>query len=281
MDHFKPGGSWPSIQHVERDIRKVFQEDAGVNRVIFSHPGMKEDDLSSTICSHVKDMPSRQLQYTVAEMMEHFSITRKTCITKHRHTKEILNAKHSIAYTSKKHRLNEAEENERTKIAKLDSNYHQTNTELLSNINSLVIEQTNLLPYHIALKLQYQKQNSSEHSDADNRISNQESQESIRNSNPRSRSNFRSDQHVSIAWPLDVQNEGRAIEIRYGKEFLNQPLNQIHLTSLTSTTCNERSVSEDIEQETVTCRVKTRAFLRQMASFVRSICSTYFRSSNK
>jgi hypothetical protein len=33
MDHFKPGGSWPSIQHVERDIRKVFQEDAGVNRV--------------------------------------------------------------------------------------------------------------------------------------------------------------------------------------------------------------------------------------------------------
>jgi hypothetical protein len=210
MDHFKPGGSWPSIQHVERDIRKVFQEDAGVNRVIFSHPGMKEDDLSSTICSHVKDMPSRQLQYTDAEMMEHFSITRKTCITKHRHTKEILNAKHSIAYTSKERRLDEAAENKRTKIAKLDSNDPISNTKMPSDSDSLLMKQFNPLHYPTTSqpRMQDQEQNGIGHNDALQKISNGES-------NRKSRSNFRADQRATIAGPLDAQKEGGTLRIRY------------------------------------------------------------------
>jgi hypothetical protein len=79
MDHFTPGGAWQTIQHVESNICKIFHEDIGVDRVIFSHPDMTKDDLSHAICNQVKDLPLRQLEYSESEILQYFGVTRNTC----------------------------------------------------------------------------------------------------------------------------------------------------------------------------------------------------------
>lgn len=74
MDLFEPGGIWPSIDRVVEDICKVLKEDVGVERVIFSYPEMKKEDLAKAICEQVKDLLLRQLEYTDAELIQYFGI---------------------------------------------------------------------------------------------------------------------------------------------------------------------------------------------------------------
>jgi hypothetical protein len=82
MDYFSPGGPWPTMQLVEKDIRKLFEEEVGIDRVIFWHQGMAKEQLLDTIYSEAICMPQRQLFYNDTELMEHFGISRKTCTHK-------------------------------------------------------------------------------------------------------------------------------------------------------------------------------------------------------
>jgi hypothetical protein len=49
MDYFSPGGPWPTRHHVEKDIRKLFEEDVGIDRVIFWHHKMEKGEISEAI----------------------------------------------------------------------------------------------------------------------------------------------------------------------------------------------------------------------------------------
>lgn len=74
MDRFSPGNKWPTADHVKSDICRVFDEDVGVHRVLFSHPGSKKDDLARSIFSILDNLPPVQLQYVGAEITEYFGI---------------------------------------------------------------------------------------------------------------------------------------------------------------------------------------------------------------
>ena len=74
MDRYKPGDAWPSVQCIERDIRKLFEQEVEVGRVIFSHPDMTKRDLINSMFTQVKDMPLRQLAYKDFEIIEHFGL---------------------------------------------------------------------------------------------------------------------------------------------------------------------------------------------------------------
>lgn len=107
MDHFMPGGAWQTIQHVESDIRKIFHEDVGVDRVIFSHSDITIDDLSRAICNQVKDLPLRQLEYNESEILQHFGVTRNTCAYEKHPIKDAFQVpspvSHSDCNNTKKH----------------------------------------------------------------------------------------------------------------------------------------------------------------------------------
>ena len=82
MDQYEPGGAWPSAQCIQRDIRRLFKEEAEVDRVIFSHSEMNKYELIDSMFHQVKDMPLRQLQYNKFEIVEHFGMTQMTCVSK-------------------------------------------------------------------------------------------------------------------------------------------------------------------------------------------------------
>lgn len=82
MDHFLPGEKWPTVELVEADIRKVLKDETDVDRVLFCRHDMSKEELSNAIFNAVKTMPLRKLHYDCAELMEHFGITHKACVTK-------------------------------------------------------------------------------------------------------------------------------------------------------------------------------------------------------
>jgi hypothetical protein len=94
MDLFEPGGIWPSIVRVVEDICKVLKEDVGVERVIFSYPEMKKEDLAKAICEQVKDLPLRQLEYTDAELIQYFGINESEGQQKKSRIKTALDGEH-------------------------------------------------------------------------------------------------------------------------------------------------------------------------------------------
>jgi chromosome segregation ATPase len=79
MDRFQPVGKWTSIDIAEEDIRKVFNEDASAERVLFSHHEMNKEELVNAICEQVKDLPPRQLEYTDDERVQHFGVRDSVC----------------------------------------------------------------------------------------------------------------------------------------------------------------------------------------------------------
>ena len=79
MDHFNVSGAWPSTESVEEGIRTIFKDEVGVDRVMFSHPNMDTNLLSSAIFDQVKDTPARVIRYSNDEMLQHFGITTATC----------------------------------------------------------------------------------------------------------------------------------------------------------------------------------------------------------
>ena len=58
-------------------MRDIFEEDTGVDRVIFSQ--LDTECLSHDIYVQVADLPPRQLEYTEAELIQYFGIKNKYC----------------------------------------------------------------------------------------------------------------------------------------------------------------------------------------------------------
>lgn len=72
LDHFEPSEKWRSIDHVKKDIRKIFENDVGVERIIFSHLGSKKGDLLDALFEQMKDLPPQRLEYSDEECIQYF-----------------------------------------------------------------------------------------------------------------------------------------------------------------------------------------------------------------